>query len=125
MCLVESLSIPYTMARSISSASVLERKKTTRRRHKPWTHTKRSTSSARGASPAEEEEEEDWEIKAIVGERGDAYRVEWKGRNPRTRKPWAPSWVPKEDVHAADCIAKWAAKKKAEKVPARGRRRRR
>ncbi|KZT75049.1 hypothetical protein DAEQUDRAFT_720259 [Daedalea quercina L-15889] len=38
-----------------------------------------------------------WQVIEILAERGNRYRVKWAGNDPATGKPWAPSWVNKQD----------------------------
>lgn len=42
-----------------------------------------------------------WEATRIIQERKDGYLVEWAGDDPKTRKPWKPSWEPKRNCMAA------------------------
>lgn len=47
--------------------------------------------------PQEDDAETLWEVIEITAEKGPAYKVKWAGLDPKTRKPWAQSWVPKRD----------------------------
>ena len=47
--------------------------------------------------PQEDDAETLWEVIEITAEKGGAYKVKWAGLDPKTRKPWAQSWVHKRD----------------------------
>lgn len=61
--------------------------------------------------PREDDEETLYEVIEITDEKGDRYKVRWKGKNPKTMKPWAQSWVPKSDC-TDDLVLSWKKKKK-------------
>ena len=52
-------------------------------------------------SPDDEVEEVDepsedsqyYPIRKVLDERGDKYKLEWDGIDPKTKKPWKPTWV--------------------------------
>jgi hypothetical protein len=41
----------------------------------------------------ENEEEEPWWEGEIVAQKGKKYKIEWKGVDPTTGKPYKPTWV--------------------------------
>ncbi|CDO72980.1 hypothetical protein BN946_scf185007.g34 [Trametes cinnabarina] len=71
--------------------------------------------------PQENDEEDLWDVLEILEERGRKYKVRWAGIDPSTKKPWAPSWVPKHDC-TDDLIHEWKKKKAAKKEEAEKRR---
>ncbi|KAF8621268.1 hypothetical protein AX15_007928 [Amanita polypyramis BW_CC] len=67
--------------------------------------------------PRDDDNENLWEVIAIIGEKNGSYRVEWAGSDPKTGKPWSPSWVRKGDV-TDDLVVKWKLEKKRKKADA-------
>jgi hypothetical protein len=51
-----------------------------------------------------------WKVIEIVGENRKAYKVRWEGIDPKTKKPWAPSWVAKHDC-TDDLVYDWKQSK--------------
>ena len=47
--------------------------------------------------PRDDDAETLWEVIEIMAEKGRMYKVKWAGVDPKTKKPWAASWVPKRD----------------------------
>lgn len=45
----------------------------------------------------EDDDETLWEVIEILDERPTKYKVKWAGLDPKTGKPWPPSWVLKHD----------------------------
>lgn len=41
----------------------------------------------------ESEGSELYPIKDILDEREGEYKIDWEGKDPRTKKPWKPTWV--------------------------------
>ena len=78
-------------------------------------------SQSQGSEPRFEPREDDnetlWEVIAIIDERRGSYRVKWAGNDPKTKKSWPPSWVPKGDV-TDDLVEKWKLEKKWKKAEA-------
>ncbi|KAI0079630.1 hypothetical protein K474DRAFT_1770171, partial [Panus rudis PR-1116 ss-1] len=50
-----------------------------------------------------------WEVIEIIEERKGQYRVRWAGKNPKTHKRWAPTWVDKSDC-TDELVRIWKAK---------------
>ena len=69
------------------------------------------SSPLRRFKPREDDKETLWEVIDITAERGRLYKVRWKGTNPETMKPWAQSWVKKEDC-TDDLVQTWRKMKK-------------
>ncbi len=61
--------------------------------------------------PREDDDKTLYEVIEITAEKGDRYKVRWKGKDPKTRKPWAQSWVPKTDC-TDDLVLTWKRKMK-------------
>jgi hypothetical protein len=61
--------------------------------------------------PQEDDEETLWEVVCITGEKGNTYKVQWKGLDPKTQKPWPQSWVKKSDC-TDDLVVEWKRLKK-------------
>jgi len=61
--------------------------------------------------PQEDDEETLWEVIRITGEKGNTYKVQWKGLDPKTLKPWPQSWVKKSDC-TDDLVIEWKRLKK-------------
>ena len=61
--------------------------------------------------PQEDDEETLWEVICITGEKEGKYKVQWKGLDPKTQKPWAQSWVKKSDC-TDDLVLEWRRLKK-------------
>jgi hypothetical protein len=49
------------------------------------------------------------EVIEITAEKSKLYRVRWAGNDPKTRKPWPMSWVPKHDC-TDDLVLAWKRK---------------
>ncbi|KAF8960772.1 hypothetical protein BDZ97DRAFT_1594011, partial [Flammula alnicola] len=47
-----------------------------------------------------------WEVIEITAEKGNTYKVRWKGNDPKTMKPWPQSWVKKTDC-TDDLVMEW------------------
>ena len=60
--------------------------------------------------PQEDDLEVLWEVIEITAEKAKQYRVRWAGNDPKTRKPWPQSWVPKHDC-TDDLVLAWKHKK--------------
>ncbi|KAJ7793191.1 hypothetical protein B0H14DRAFT_2393734 [Mycena olivaceomarginata] len=45
----------------------------------------------------------------IIGERGPRYQIQRAGTDPKTGKPWEPSWTSKSSM-AKDLVAVWKEK---------------
>jgi hypothetical protein len=60
--------------------------------------------------PREDDSEMVYEVVEITGETQDRYQVCWNGEDPKTRKPWPQSWLPKEDC-ANDLVLMWNSKR--------------
>lgn len=67
--------------------------------------------------PPENDDEKLWDVIEILAERGKRYRVKWAGNDPSTGKPWAPSWVLKQDC-TDDLIYAWKIKQAQKKKQA-------
>ncbi|KAF2762986.1 hypothetical protein EJ05DRAFT_471941 [Pseudovirgaria hyperparasitica] len=52
-----------------------------------------------------------YEIKAIIEENDDGYKVDWAGKDPKTKKPYEPTWIPKDDANVG-AIKEWEKKQK-------------
>ena len=37
--------------------------------------------------------DQEWDVKDIVAERKEDYKISWEGVNPKTGKPWPNTWV--------------------------------
>ncbi|KAF9481744.1 hypothetical protein BDN70DRAFT_875875 [Pholiota conissans] len=61
--------------------------------------------------PQEDDEETLWEVIEITAEKGNTYKVRWKGNDPKTMKPWPQSWVTKSDC-TDDLVIEWKRKQK-------------
>jgi hypothetical protein len=59
--------------------------------------------------PRDDDYETLYEVVEITGETEDTYKVCWKGNDPKTRKPWPQSWVPKGDC-TDDLVLIWNCK---------------
>jgi len=59
--------------------------------------------------PCEDDDETSYEVVEITGETKGTYKVCWKGNDPKTRKPWPQSWVPREDC-TDDLVRIWNGK---------------
>lgn len=59
--------------------------------------------------PQEDDAEILWEVIEITAEKPKQYRVRWAGTDPKTRKPWPQSWVPKHDC-TDDLVFAWKRK---------------
>lgn len=60
-----------------------------------------------------------YEVKEIIGEKKDKYKILWAGVDPKTNKPWKADWIKKSEV-SAPAIAEWEESKRAKgssKVP--------
>ena len=66
-----------------------------------------------------QEDDEDilWEVIEITAEKSKQYRVRWAGEDPKTRKPWPQSWVPKHDC-TNDLVLAWKRKQAQRKKDA-------
>ena len=64
--------------------------------------------------PQEDDVEILWEVIEITAEKGKQYRVRWAGTDPKTRKPWPQSWVPKHDC-TDDLVLAWKRKQALKK----------
>ncbi|OSD03281.1 hypothetical protein PYCCODRAFT_1467141 [Trametes coccinea BRFM310] len=71
--------------------------------------------------PKENDDEELWDVIEILEEKGRKYKVRWAGIDPKTKKPWDPTWVYKYDC-TDKLIREWKKKKKAKKKEAEERR---
>ncbi|KAI9069409.1 hypothetical protein FKP32DRAFT_1617237 [Trametes sanguinea] len=71
--------------------------------------------------PKENDEEELWDVIEILEEKGRKYKVRWAGVDPKTKKPWDPTWVYKHDC-TDKLIREWKKKQKAKKEEAKERR---
>ncbi|KAJ3484727.1 hypothetical protein NLJ89_g11960 [Agrocybe chaxingu] len=60
--------------------------------------------------PQEDDDETLWEVTEILDEKRTQYKVRWKGNDPKTMKPWKPSWVAKHDC-TDDLVREWKRKK--------------
>lgn len=60
------------------------------------------------------EDDELYEVLEIIGERKNEYRVRWAGNDPKTKKPWLPSWVPKHDC-TDDLVIIWKKQQRKQK----------
>lgn len=58
-----------------------------------------------------------WDVLEILAEKGKQYKVRWEGVDPKTKKPWPPSWVPKHDCTDA-LVREWKRNKAREKKEA-------
>ena len=67
--------------------------------------------------PQEDDAETLWEVIEITAEKGPAYKVKWAGLDPKTRKPWAQSWVPKRDC-TDRLVMEWKRKQALKKKEA-------
>jgi hypothetical protein len=67
--------------------------------------------------PQEDDMEILWEVIEITAEKGKKYRVRWAGNDPKTRKPWPQSWVPKHDC-TDDLVLAWKRKRAFKKKEA-------
>ncbi|PSS30915.1 hypothetical protein PHLCEN_2v2540 [Hermanssonia centrifuga] len=67
--------------------------------------------------PQEDDEETLWDVLEILAEKGKQYKVRWEGVDPKTKKPWPPSWVPKHDCTDA-LVREWKRNKAREKKEA-------
>ena len=56
--------------------------------------------------PQEDDDETLWEVIEITAEKKKLYKVRWKGIDPKTKKPWPQSWVPKHDC-TDDLVRDW------------------
>ena len=63
-------------------------------------------SSSERFQPREDDDQLLWEVTDIISEKRGFYKVRWKGDDPATGKPWAPSWVSKGDV-TDDLVKSW------------------
>lgn len=70
---------------------------------------KHSRSSNEDVEFDENGEGELYEAVAILAERKGYYKVEWAGEDPKTNKPWRPTWERKQDCTPA-LVASWKAK---------------
>lgn len=59
--------------------------------------------------PQEDDAQTLWEVIQITAERGKFYKVKWAGTDPKTKKPWAQSWVAKHDC-TDDLVTEWKLK---------------
>ena len=63
-----------------------------------------------------------WAVIEITAEYANRYKVKWAGVDPLTGKPWAQSWVAKNDC-TQDLVTGWEMKKlKCKEMKARRRR---
>jgi hypothetical protein len=61
--------------------------------------------------PREDDDETLHEVIEITDETKDRYKVRWQGNDPKTKKPWPQSWVPKWDC-TDDLVLIWKREKK-------------
>lgn len=61
--------------------------------------------------PQEDDEDVLWEVIEITAEQKRHYKVRWAGIDPKTRKPWAQSWVSKRDC-TDDLVLEWKQKQR-------------
>ncbi|KAG8835521.1 hypothetical protein FRC20_007235 [Serendipita sp. 405] len=90
-----------------------------------------TTSNRNGLITDEEEEDEEvpgtqfeahesdsssnfYNVIRILKESNSKYQVEWDGIDPKTGKPWKPSWIPKEDCTNV-LIREWKTEKQKRK----------
>lgn len=59
--------------------------------------------------PQEDDDEILWEVIEITAEKPKTYKVKWAGINPKTKKPWAQTWVSKHDC-TDDLVHAWKVK---------------
>ena len=73
-----------------------------------------SEGQRRRFKPRDDDDETLFEVIEITGETKDKYRVRWEGNDPKTKKPWPQSWVPKWDC-TDDIVLIWKTEKKKQK----------
>ena len=69
------------------------------------------TSQSQRFEPQDDDEETLWAVIEITAEKGNTYKVRWKGVDPKTMKPWPQSWVRKSDC-TDDLVQEWKRKVK-------------
>ncbi|KAH9857981.1 hypothetical protein C2E23DRAFT_718932 [Lenzites betulinus] len=65
--------------------------------------------------PGANDDEELYDVLEILAEKGRKYKVRWAGEDPKTKKPWEPTWVYKHDC-TDKLIREWKKKKAAKKT---------
>ena len=60
--------------------------------------------------PQEDDDETLYRVIEITDEKANQYKVKWDGLNPKTKKPWAQSWVNKRDC-TDDLVLEWKRRK--------------
>ncbi|KAG7095257.1 hypothetical protein E1B28_006030 [Marasmius oreades] len=60
--------------------------------------------------PREDDDQQLFRVIEITDENSKGYKVKWAGKDPKTKRPWPQSWVPKHDC-TNDLVHEWKKKK--------------
>jgi hypothetical protein len=77
-----------------------------------------SVTESEDTQSASQNDEDYWDVKEILAEKGEKYRVDWVWDGVSNNGvPWKPSWVPKQDC-TEHLVHLWNEKKKLKRKEA-------